>query len=372
MVALSVASQKNADISFEDSKLIVKVDLTKTFGDSGTGRSITVSGAHGLIGSSNLRLGLNVYIEKRNERPFKAEEAKGFEQSDKMKNVHLSVSGSTLTYVVNLAVEPEDVDEKKSLMIASSLGRKKVGKSSVWADINVTMAKGKTANLAGLGVTNEGLNLKIVPKPGDAKTMVLQVDSSKAAAKGASGKYLLATSSGALEVGGKRYNVNLISPGPEASIPEQKEEVPVNAKAKGVTYTHVGNELRFYVDTTGEYGESESGVSNTVATSSGKITGSTLSAGINVYVPSGKKAAVKAAGGSKEPTYAEVKKAVNAHLDDADEDAEITVGSVRRALVSEHGWKETEMLKTMVKKAIKASEDDGEDEAPPAKKKKTA
>lgn len=54
---------KNVDLKIEGTTLIIKVDLQKEFGQSKSGKSITVASSEGNkdIGLNGIKLGLNVY-----------------------------------------------------------------------------------------------------------------------------------------------------------------------------------------------------------------------------------------------------------------------------------------------------------------------
>ena len=58
---------KNVDAKVEDNILIIKVDLTKEFGPSSSGKTIIVASTEGNIpvdGHEKTRIGLNVYKKK--------------------------------------------------------------------------------------------------------------------------------------------------------------------------------------------------------------------------------------------------------------------------------------------------------------------
>ena len=55
---------KNVLVRVEGDKLVIEVDLTKTFGLSSSGKSLTVASTNGNIsvpGHEEIKLGLNVY-----------------------------------------------------------------------------------------------------------------------------------------------------------------------------------------------------------------------------------------------------------------------------------------------------------------------
>ncbi len=55
---------KNVEIKVENNTLIIKVDLTKEFGPSASGKTIIIASTEGNIpieGHDNAKIGLNVY-----------------------------------------------------------------------------------------------------------------------------------------------------------------------------------------------------------------------------------------------------------------------------------------------------------------------
>ena len=58
---------KNVEMKMEDNILIVKVDLTKEFGPSASGKTIIIATTEGNISipdKENIKIGLNVYKKK--------------------------------------------------------------------------------------------------------------------------------------------------------------------------------------------------------------------------------------------------------------------------------------------------------------------
>lgn len=57
---------KNVELKVEGDTLIIKVDLTKTFGTSSSGKSIVISSTEGnqsVPGREDVKIGLNVYTK---------------------------------------------------------------------------------------------------------------------------------------------------------------------------------------------------------------------------------------------------------------------------------------------------------------------
>lgn len=55
---------ENVEMKVEDNKLIIEVDLTKDFGPSKSGKSITVASTKGNVsipGNPDIKIGLNIY-----------------------------------------------------------------------------------------------------------------------------------------------------------------------------------------------------------------------------------------------------------------------------------------------------------------------
>jgi len=58
---------KNVEMSFEGNILTVKVDLSKEFGPSASGKTIIIASSEGnqsIPGKENIKIGLNVYRKK--------------------------------------------------------------------------------------------------------------------------------------------------------------------------------------------------------------------------------------------------------------------------------------------------------------------
>ena len=60
-------SMKNVDMTVEGSTLVIRVDLGKEFGESKSGKSITVASTEGNVsvpGHEEIKIGLNIYRKK--------------------------------------------------------------------------------------------------------------------------------------------------------------------------------------------------------------------------------------------------------------------------------------------------------------------
>jgi len=58
---------KNVDMQLDGDTLVIKVDLTKDFGESKSGKSITIASTEGNVavpGHEEIKIGLNVYRKK--------------------------------------------------------------------------------------------------------------------------------------------------------------------------------------------------------------------------------------------------------------------------------------------------------------------
>jgi hypothetical protein len=58
---------KNVEMKMEDNILIIKVDLTKEFGPSASGKTIIIASTEGNISipdKENIKVGLNIYKKK--------------------------------------------------------------------------------------------------------------------------------------------------------------------------------------------------------------------------------------------------------------------------------------------------------------------
>lgn len=58
---------KNVDMAIEGNTLVIRVDLTKEFGESKSGKSITIASTEGNVsvpGHEDIKIGLNIYRKK--------------------------------------------------------------------------------------------------------------------------------------------------------------------------------------------------------------------------------------------------------------------------------------------------------------------
>lgn len=58
---------KNVDMAIEGNTLVMRVDLTKEFGESKSGKSITIASTEGNVsvpGHEDIKIGLNIYRKK--------------------------------------------------------------------------------------------------------------------------------------------------------------------------------------------------------------------------------------------------------------------------------------------------------------------
>jgi hypothetical protein len=58
---------KNIEMKVEGNKLFIEVDLSKDFGESKSGKSITIASTEGNIsipGNEEIKIGLNIYKKK--------------------------------------------------------------------------------------------------------------------------------------------------------------------------------------------------------------------------------------------------------------------------------------------------------------------
>lgn len=64
---VKIIRMKNMDLKIEGSTLTVTVDLSKDFGESKSGKSITIASSEGNIsipGQDDIKIGLNIYRKK--------------------------------------------------------------------------------------------------------------------------------------------------------------------------------------------------------------------------------------------------------------------------------------------------------------------
>ncbi|MFY1644706.1 hypothetical protein ACK11Z_13330 [Methanoculleus bourgensis] len=58
---------KNVDMQLDGDTLVIRVDLTKDFGESKSGKSITIASTEGNVavpGHEEIKIGLNIYRKK--------------------------------------------------------------------------------------------------------------------------------------------------------------------------------------------------------------------------------------------------------------------------------------------------------------------
>ncbi|HNT08450.1 MAG TPA: hypothetical protein PLG95_04340 [Methanoculleus sp.] len=58
---------KNVDMTVEGNALVIRVDLAKEFGESKSGKSITIASTEGNVsvpGHEDIKIGLNIYKKK--------------------------------------------------------------------------------------------------------------------------------------------------------------------------------------------------------------------------------------------------------------------------------------------------------------------
>jgi hypothetical protein len=59
---------KNVEYKVDGNKLIITIDLTKEFGDSKSGKSVTIASTEGNVsveGTQDIKLGINCYKPKK-------------------------------------------------------------------------------------------------------------------------------------------------------------------------------------------------------------------------------------------------------------------------------------------------------------------
>ena len=111
---------KNVDFSLQDEILTIKVDLSKEFGPSKSGKTIIVASTEGnkTVPGRNEKVGLNVYKE------LGAAKKSGNKES--FKNMDMRVSDDTLTITVDLSQELGPSKSGKTIIIGSTGGNQLV------------------------------------------------------------------------------------------------------------------------------------------------------------------------------------------------------------------------------------------------------
>eukprot|EP00754_Rhynchopus_humris_P012754 Rhum_TRINITY_DN14303_c20_g1::Rhum_TRINITY_DN14303_c20_g1_i1::g.80074::m.80074 len=388
---------KNCEVAFDGKRLTMEVDLTKTFGESSSGKTIIVAGCNAGLGGSGVKMNFNCYHKL--DKAFNKSGLTLFDApavNEKMNNVEMDIDGHTLRVTVKLSVEGEEKGDKTFL--ASTTGNRALGKSNITVGLNCYYPTAKGKDLSKLAVGQPGWeNITVLPADACKKDeIVLEIDTgAEGTAKPGKGHQVACSGGHAVVSGHSGYTVNLavMKASKGDKVPTVTSRAAANEKAQGVEYTHSDGKLRFYLDKTGDYGETGSGLSVTVANTRGRVDGlGNLTAMVGLYKKTGKKAERKPAEASKDDTrkrareeggstlsYAKVKKIVKAYLDKTDGDISLkkAVEYVRRKTGSEQ-----DNLKAEVKRAVveiqeeeeedEESGDEEEDDSapPPAKKSK--
>eukprot|EP01059_Diplonema_ambulator_P011161 TRINITY_DN21135_c0_g1_i1.p1 TRINITY_DN21135_c0_g1~~TRINITY_DN21135_c0_g1_i1.p1 ORF type:complete len:387 (+),score=108.07 TRINITY_DN21135_c0_g1_i1:36-1163(+) len=355
--------------------LIITMDLSKELGPSSSGASILVASGHGPLGQSGIRMGLNAYFKQGASFNKKGLDLLGELNGE---NVEWEVDGTILTLKCDLGQEPrESKTGGKGLILATTKGNKKVGKSNIQVGLNLTVTADKKdkIDLSKICADTPASNMKLEV---DKKVLKVIVDFSKECqdkVKGG-GKYLIASSLGGYQCpkpfDDLKITLNITSAKKEVEIDPEDTPQPVNEKSKGVTYTVSKKKIvTFYIDTTNDFGETSSGLSTTVGQTSGKMAACDASCTMSIYRRDPNKKAepkakeVKESGTKRKATapYDKVKAAVKDYMDEADGD--LTVGTIRRAVCKKMKWDDEDAaIKSLIKKAINEcqEEDDGDEE----------
>eukprot|EP01064_Diplonema_japonicum_P006641 TRINITY_DN1448_c0_g1_i1.p1 TRINITY_DN1448_c0_g1~~TRINITY_DN1448_c0_g1_i1.p1 ORF type:complete len:394 (+),score=78.55 TRINITY_DN1448_c0_g1_i1:54-1184(+) len=372
---------KNVKLSLEgESTLVLKVDLTQTFGESSTGKSITVASGNLQLGTSGIRLGLNVYTklkEKFDKAGLKDWKDPGGE------NIEWSLNGTILTMKCDVTKEGSESKNGSSILIASTRGPRKLAKSNVTVGLNVT-TNGKTEiNPAKMMTGAPSHNMKLEADPqkkiiraiiGFNKTFTEKVKSGNS--------YMISSSLGAYQCPDPfkdlKLTFTMTCKDSKMKTEPASKPAPLSANCRGVTYTMSPEGIMtILMDATGDYGETSSGVSTTVASATGKLACGNGNVTLTLYrrdpdkkLPS-KATDVKESGKKRSASkalpapFSKIKKIVKEFVD-ADESEDLTIGTIRRALCKKQKWDDEDPeLKKAFKKAITEvydEDEDGEDE----------
>lgn len=111
---------KNVEFIVEDNTLIIKVDVSREFGPSKSGKTIIVASTEGnkTIPGRNEKVGLNIYKE--------IGEAKKTGNKTSFKNMEMQLDGLNLTITVDLSQEFGPSKSGKTIIIASTGGNQLV------------------------------------------------------------------------------------------------------------------------------------------------------------------------------------------------------------------------------------------------------
>ena len=355
---------KNCDVAFDGKRLTMAVDLTKTFGESSSGKTIIVAGCNAGLGGSGVKMNFNCYHKL--DKAFNKGGLSMFDAptvNEKMNNVEMEIDGHTLRVVIKLSVDGEEKGDKTFL--ASTTGNRALGKSNITVGLNCYYPTAKGRDLSKVSVGQPGWeNITVLPAAACGKDeIVLEIDTgAEGTAKPGKGQQVACSGGHAVVSGHSGYTVNLavMTAAKNDKVPTVRSRAATNEKAQGVEYTHSDGKLRFYLDKTGDYGETGSGLSVAVANTRGRVDGlGNLTAMVGLYKKTGKKAERKpsatASKGEKRSreesglSYGRVKKVVKAYLDKTDGDISLkkAVEYVKRKTGSEQ-----DNLKSEVKRAV--------------------
>eukprot|EP01061_Rhynchopus_euleeides_P025884 TRINITY_DN4210_c1_g1_i1.p1 TRINITY_DN4210_c1_g1~~TRINITY_DN4210_c1_g1_i1.p1 ORF type:complete len:412 (+),score=143.24 TRINITY_DN4210_c1_g1_i1:101-1237(+) len=374
----------------EGNTLVLTTDLAKEFGENASGKTVRICSANAALGASGAKLNLNIWM--RLGATFDKSGLKGFEPPS-CENVVFELNGTILKMKVDLAKKSDRQSNGSSILVATTSGNKKMGKTAAMVGLNVTYNPSKCDGIDPSKVLFEDVvNCEVKQDSEKPNLYTIEIDSKQleGATKSGKSKTVATTQNAFVRFGkgrGYTYKMNLSTTQKKGGLHQVTERTEACPAARGLEFTHVGKKLVFYVDTDNDFGHTASGKNVIIAECKGSLDGSDFFCAMGVYKTVSKEdrlsvsstaekkpAASKkrAASGSAEaepakkkastaPSSSAIKKAAEAYL--ADNDGDLRIGDAYRAICKEKGWAQSDGLRAKVKEALmEAYEDEDEDE----------
>eukprot|EP01062_Namystynia_karyoxenos_P016284 TRINITY_DN1593_c5_g1_i1.p1 TRINITY_DN1593_c5_g1~~TRINITY_DN1593_c5_g1_i1.p1 ORF type:complete len:424 (+),score=184.65 TRINITY_DN1593_c5_g1_i1:82-1272(+) len=379
---------KNIMMGFEQGGkyLYLTVDASQNLGPSSTGKTTTVASTCGnrQIGQTNVFIGFNAFA--KGDKPFDESDLDCM-VTDAGKNLQWSREGSNVTLKIDLTTEGEQKEGSKNRMLATTSGNKKLGTTGIMFGLNVYHKIEDAVNLAGIPDSSSVVNgpwhchgmVVTLGEEGKKAVAQIKLDGDLKESKSGRAKIVATTGGGGVPLGTSGFTLALTLSTKEGEAdtdgaPAGWEPVVNKGDPKGVRWRKTPEGIVVEHDLTGDYGESSSGMTRQIASTSGvcRLKGTNLNLGSNVWkkIPGAKRKAEpeKAEKGKKGKrwTAKQVSKAVVEYLEAREGDEEgVPMRQLRADLCSKYGWEDSDALKAAVKKGVeqynKGSDDEGEE-----------
>ncbi len=135
-INIAKPTMDNIEWEIKDKMLIIKIDITKEFGKSSTGKTIIVANSHGGRRLKGTELVLGAFAYKYPEK----KETKAKKERE-MQNIEMKLEGNIATLKIDTTKEYGSSASGKSIIVASSRGNKQVEDTGVFIGINVYKLK---------------------------------------------------------------------------------------------------------------------------------------------------------------------------------------------------------------------------------------